>query len=297
MRLMEQTPHAFVMRTVLIALTTAVAVGVTMRVAVARDGVAGGASRSYLTFAGTLRRGASPPGPTELTFRFRRRGDTAPLCAPRVIVTPTGDGTFRAEIPLENNSDMAQNCPSGLFDGSDTLVAVLAGTTEIAADAPVNPVPYAQHANMAANLIGRTGWQGVGVDQYVYSVFLRGSDVPSCVGGYMSYNIETPTGNVSRDALYDGSIHVVTRPDVPDFWNHTSIWSGRLTGYTHSGLNPMTCSWNGTCYDAGVPTTSFVVLRRPDVTSSRLEVIIPCGDSTVMSVLSIHINAFFRNAN
>ncbi|HEX2572492.1 MAG TPA: SUMF1/EgtB/PvdO family nonheme iron enzyme [Polyangia bacterium] len=104
---------------------------------------AGGPTRSALSFAGTLRLGSGPAGPVTLTFGFKKNGST--VCSPAVSVTPDSSGAFQAEIPIAS-------CPSNLFDGSDVVVDVSAGGTMIAANQPINPVPYAKYADQAGQI-------------------------------------------------------------------------------------------------------------------------------------------------
>ncbi len=121
------------------AVTTAVVcagVLATMRYARA---VPGGATRPFLSFAGTLR-GAS--GAVALTFTFHKPG--APDCAATTTpITPDATtGAFNVEVPLGS-------CPTGLFDGSDVTFDVSAGGTTVATAQRVNPVPYARYADQS----------------------------------------------------------------------------------------------------------------------------------------------------
>ncbi len=107
----------------------------------ARDGVAGGAARSFLTVSGTL---TGVSGTTMAVFHFVRAesdGGTREMCAPTVPITP--DATthaFSAEVPIDS-------CGAG-FDGSDVTVTVdVGGTAGVVSGARVNPVPYAQYAS------------------------------------------------------------------------------------------------------------------------------------------------------
>jgi len=119
-----------------------------VRLAVARDGVAGGASRSFVTVAGTLT-GVTGAG-VGLTFSFRRAlgdGGVAPaLCAPTVATTVREGGAFSAEVPLASD---ASRCPDDLFDGRDVVVEVAVNGTPINGRFSVNPVPYAIRADVA----------------------------------------------------------------------------------------------------------------------------------------------------
>ncbi len=95
----------------------------------------GGATRSSLTFAGTL---SGVTGAQTLTFTFRK--GSATVCAPTATVTPDAEGRFTAEIPIDG-------CPATLFDGADVTFDVRVGTTTVASGQRVNPVPYARYAD------------------------------------------------------------------------------------------------------------------------------------------------------
>ena len=265
-----------------------------VRLAVARDGVAGGAARSYVTVAGTLT-GVTEPS-VGMTFTFHRPNGGAMLCAPRVDGVSVGArGAFSVQVPIE-----PPGCPATLFDGSDVEVDVAVGREVVARDSRINPVPYAHYASVAAELSARNGWQLVGADHWLYNVYLRGAEVPACTAGFMTYNIGFPVSLVTtRDTLMDGSIAVMSRYDSPAPWNSTELLVGRLSGYTHSGFNPTVCSnprpgVPATCYDSqGTPTREFLSLRRPDDDSPRLNVIVPCGQTR--SHLAIHIDTWLRH--
>lgn len=110
-------------------------------VAHARDGVAGGSPRTYVTVSGVI---TGLSGTPRATFHFHRRGVSADLCAPHADVALSGGGAFSVEVPLD---DASARCPEGLFDGSDVLVDVdLPGAVGVVRDASVNPVPYAMYA-------------------------------------------------------------------------------------------------------------------------------------------------------
>ncbi len=118
-----------------------------MRLAVARDGVAGGPARSFVTVAGTL---TGVSGATPATFEFRRAGSPALLCAPQVTITPGAGGAFSVPVPLDQPELSATaRCPDDLLDGRDVQVRVLVGGNEVATWAPINPVPYAHFATSA----------------------------------------------------------------------------------------------------------------------------------------------------
>jgi Sulfatase-modifying factor enzyme 1 len=127
-----------------------------MRLAMARDGVAGGPSRSFLTVSGTLT-GVGVPASPMATFRFSHAtggaatdagmGDGV-LCAPSVPITDRdiATGAFSVEVPLDQ---AGRECPSSLFDGSDAFVEVAIGSTVVVPRRPINPVPYARFADQA----------------------------------------------------------------------------------------------------------------------------------------------------
>ncbi len=113
MRLMDQTPRAFALRTLLTGLVASVMVGVAVRIATAREGVIGFA-RSFVTVAGTLTGPGMTPGSTvPVTFEFQRSEDGGPptaVCAPVSIVAIQTEGTFSAQV------DIGPPCPDNLFD-------------------------------------------------------------------------------------------------------------------------------------------------------------------------------------
>src|SRR5690242_15157720 len=99
-------------------------------------GVAGGATRGALSFAGTLK-GVS--GRQPMTFTFKKKGQPVPGCAPQIGVEPDESGAFAVEIPLDA-------CPSTLFDGADVTVDVTVAGRPVAMDQAISPVPYAKYA-------------------------------------------------------------------------------------------------------------------------------------------------------
>lgn len=144
---------------------------VALRSANARDGAQGGAPRSFVTVAGTLRGLPGNPSMAAMTFRFRRVGADAgapmPLCAPTVSTAIADDGTFSAEVPLDGD---ASRCPGDLFDGRDVVVEVAVNGYEIAGrDGPfrINPVPYALHAGVAGAAAGALETRIAGLEQRV----------------------------------------------------------------------------------------------------------------------------------
>jgi hypothetical protein len=118
-------------------------IGLVAGVMVARA-TAGGATKSALGFSGTLLlNGAPANGPQMLTYTFKKNGGVT--CAPQVQVTPDPQsGAFTTEVPLSS-------CPT-FFDGSDVTVDVTVGNTIVATAQPVDPVPYAKYADVAASV-------------------------------------------------------------------------------------------------------------------------------------------------
>jgi len=94
----------------------------------------GGATRPFLSFAGTLRGGSGA-----LTFTFHKPG--APDCVGTTApVTPDPTtGVFNVEVPTGT-------CPASLFDGSDVTFDVAVGGTAVATAQRINAVPYARYA-------------------------------------------------------------------------------------------------------------------------------------------------------
>lgn len=275
-----------------------------VRLAVARPGVAGGPARSFVTVAGTL---SGVTGTAMARFRFydARVGGTM-LCESSVMID---GGAFSKEVPLEGTGATGPRCLT-MFDGTDVFVEVAINETPVGERNPVNPVPYAHFASVAGALVHKTGWQQIGMDRYVFSAYLRGADVPACVSGFMTYNIGLPSSvPTARDTLFSGVIDVMTRPDVREYWVHTSRWVATFGAYTHSENNLILCSlpnWSGNgstpttpsvCYDPqSTPLPNYIQIRRPDADSARLNVIVPCG-SQQMNRLSINIDAFIRRAD
>jgi hypothetical protein len=217
------------------------------------------------------------------------------------------NGAFTVNVPI------GTPCPPQFFDGSDTVYDVSQGG-DLLTPTPVliTPVPYARFADVTGDLAQRSGWQQTGTDRYVYSAYLRNSDVPACVGGFMTYNIGVPPlVATTRDILFSGLIDVMTRPDEPTYWNFTDHWTATFSAYTHSGYNLTLCSMPtriGSPTDPSVPTTpgvcyapnstvlpNYIQIRRPDGDSARLNVIVPCARQ--MNRLSINIDAFIRPSN
>jgi formylglycine-generating enzyme required for sulfatase activity len=147
MRLERSSWSAFIAR----ALVLGAVVFGAVRLAMARDGVAGGPSRSFLTVSGTLT-GAGVPASPIATFRFSHTVDggvgDGVLCAPSVPITDrdTATGAFSVEVPLDQ---AGRECPRSLFDGSDAFVEVSIGSTVVVPRRPINPVPYARFADQA----------------------------------------------------------------------------------------------------------------------------------------------------
>ncbi len=232
MRLMDQTPRAFALRTLLTGLVASVMVGVAVRIATAREGVIGFA-RSFVTVAGTLTGPGMTPGSTvPVTFEFQRSEDGGPptaVCAPVSMVAIQTEGTFSAQV------DIGPPCPDNLFDGRNVLVRALVAGSEVAAPAPVNPVPYAHFASTA------------GVAQQIA--------IPDCPLGY----VRTTEGGVPNDVRlcvrrrsdgtdYDAVVRVGTGPSA--FWIdrfEASVWRDP-TG-THGYLDSPTVAFGAMADD------------------------------------------------
>jgi hypothetical protein len=132
-KVFDNSWRAFVVR----GLVLCAAVFGTVRLAIARDGLAGGPARSYVTVAGTLTGVSSA---TPVTFEFRRT--SAPmvvLCAPQVTITPGAGGSFSIPVPLDQPElPVAARCPDDLFDGRDVQVRVVVRGIEVATWASIN---------------------------------------------------------------------------------------------------------------------------------------------------------------
>lgn len=150
MRAMDTSWRTFLLRAAVLGAVIFAAV----RSAVARDGVAGGAARSYVTVAGTVTGADVTPGSNTMVFSFHRRGSATP-CERSVTANVGADGSFAVEIPTE---DPASACPGELFDGSDVQVDVRVNGHEITIANPyVSAVPYAIHADHAAAVTPDSG--------------------------------------------------------------------------------------------------------------------------------------------
>lgn len=136
----------FLVRSLGVVAMASVGVFVAVRAAVAREGVVGNA-RSFVTVAGTLTGpGMTPGSMVPVTFEFQRSEDGGPpsaVCAPVARVAIQTGGAFSAEV------NVGSPCPDSLFDGRNVLVRALVAGSEVAAPAPVNPVPYAHFASVA----------------------------------------------------------------------------------------------------------------------------------------------------
>lgn len=123
-----------------------VVVFVAVRAANARDGVAGGPTRTYLTVAGTLA-GVDRTRATPAQFTFENaRGFS---CGPITVSIPAAVGateSFSAEVPIDE-------CRSDLFDGANVTARVQVAGLNVAT--VVNPVPYARFADIAGGIAER----------------------------------------------------------------------------------------------------------------------------------------------
>lgn len=230
MKVFDNSWRAFVMR----GLVLCAAVFGTVRLAIARDGVAGGPARSYVTVAGTL---TGVSGATPVTFEFRRT--SAPmivLCAPQVRVTPGAGGTFSVPVPLDQPElPSTARCPDDLFDGRDVQVHVLVGGTEVAT-APINPVPYAHYASVAgvARQYGMADCP-VGYERITDTFFTPSSDRRLC-----------------QKSRMDGAMRIVYDEVVRVGVGASSFWIDRFeaTVFTISAA-PTTMARGGACEGYG----------------------------------------------
>lgn len=135
-----------------------------VRLALARDGVAGGPTTDTLTFTGVLR-GVTGPTSVQLTFAFRKGiGSPAPEVCRTVVsgVSVNDHGAFAARVPI---AAPESTCTAALFDGADVSYGIYlnAETTPIADNVAIAPVPYARFADQAgmANAVRRPGPYGL----------------------------------------------------------------------------------------------------------------------------------------
>lgn len=140
---MNTSWKTFLLRVAVLSL----AIGVTIRVALARDGVPSGRSRSFVTIAGTVTgAGVTPGARTMMRFTFHEPASAMrPMgpCMSNASVDVATNGEFVAEVPTEG-------CVEALFDGRDVQVDVNVGGVDVVTNQAVNPVPYAIHADQAA---------------------------------------------------------------------------------------------------------------------------------------------------
>lgn len=206
-----------------------------VRLAVARDGVAGGAARSFVTVAGTVRGATGTP---QMTFRFRRAlgdGGVSPgVCEPTVPLLVGEGGAFSAQVPLDST---ASRCPDDLFDGRDVVVELAVNGTPIVGTFPVNPVPYAVHADVAA--VARQAESATGSLATVVGSSVRRIDCSWIATGIHSENVvEIPaaaTGaQFSRSLLLIESMSAFDQCAGPSgSFNHAAkaYWVTTSTGY------------------------------------------------------------------
>lgn len=223
------------------------ALGVTMRVAMARDGEPGGRARSFVTIAGTVTGVAA--GDTMMRFTFRRTvsvdgGVMEERCVRDVSVPVDAAGTFAAVVPLVVPGSV---CEANFFDGSDVRVDVSIGGVMVVDGGLVNPVPYAIHADTAAT--ATTAATAVVASQY---------GTPDCPLGYTRATDPTFTGEMRlcQRRRADGTVFdEVVRVGVGStaFWidrYEASVWaSTEGTGMQYGGAGvdnvPATFPQNG----------------------------------------------------
>jgi formylglycine-generating enzyme required for sulfatase activity len=162
----------------------------------------GGATRSTLGFAGTIRKDGRPVTTTqELTFKFKKAG-IVQCSSPPLNATPDASGNFQVQIPIDT-------CPN-LFDGSDIALDVLVGSTVVAPDQPVGPVPYAKYADRVGLADCPIGY-GRDTGETTFVVCKKGSDEIVLVGkGPSSFWIDRYEASVwskpdGTGTPYDGS--------------------------------------------------------------------------------------------
>lgn len=168
------------------------------------NAVPGGETRPSLSFAGTL---TGTTGGQMLTFAFKRGGMT--VCSPRVSVTPGPTGAFNVEVPLTG-------CPASLFDGSDVVFDVTVGSTIVARDQAVNPVPYARYADRVGTPDCPTGYER---DATATSIVLcrKGNDEVVRVGsGASAFWIDRYEASVWSDPEGRGTQFGAGRDDYPE---------------------------------------------------------------------------------
>jgi len=261
MRGMSGQRVEFVARAAFVVALGSLGVFVAVRAAIARDGRAGSA-RSFLTVSGSL---TGVTGVTRVSFEFRRRGETAVLCAPMVTVTPGEGGVFRAEVPV-GAPEVA--CPDDLFDGRDVEVRALVGGVTAAEWAAVNPVPYAHFATSAGAASQATGALLARIAE------LEARTSADCPPGWTldtrDPGFTDPTSNLRRlcrKALPDGSTDEIVRVGTPPsvFWidryeasvvRSTAPYARAFESDVEPTELPRNGRWN---LESGVPTA----LRAP----------------------------------
>ncbi len=253
----------FLVRSAAVSLMIGASVFVAVRVAIARNGVVGNA-RSFVTVAGTLTNTSSSSA--TITFEFQRRdgATSTALCAPVVTAQLGPAGAFSVPVPLD---DAATPCPSDAFDGRDVWVRALLGGSEVAAWAPVNPVPYAHFATTAGTAAiadqYRTPACPLGYEQNTSATgFEPGSARRLC----RKYRMEGTTRVIADEVVRVGS-------GASAFWIdrfEASVW-GREEGggsdpYFVSGHVPTSAEFNRN----GQWTSPYWALSAPDVTPAYI---------------------------
>jgi len=213
------------------ALVLGVVVFGAVRLAVARDGVPGGAARSFVTVAGTLT-GVSTPT-VAMTFTFHRAAG-AVMCVSRVESVGVGaGGAFSTPVPID-----APGCPATLFDGSDVQVDVAVGSEVVARNAAINPVPYAHYASQYGTPDCPVGYERV-FDQS--GGFSESDDTRLCVrrnaersaivdevvrvgDGSTAFWVDRYEATVWTTRNGDGTPLGTTSPDYPDGFPSNGQW-------------------------------------------------------------------------
>ena len=235
-----------------LALSAAAVVAATMFLAelyVARA-KSGGESRRSLSFAGRL---AGTTGPQSLKFTFKKAGATQ--CEPVVTTTPDATGAFNIEIPMAG-------CPSALFDGGDVTFDVTVGSTVVAHDHPVNPVPYARYADQVGSPDCPVGYSRDASLTSFISCARAGDEVVKVGVAQSAFWIDRYEASVWSAADGTGTQFGAATPDYPGSFPANGQYSTPLFALSAAAVLPSRgLSWfqaNEACAASGkrLPTSS-----------------------------------------
>lgn len=188
----------------------------------------GGSTRGSLSFAGTLQ-GTS--GAQQLKFTFKKAAQR--VCSPQVTVTPdSASGAFNIEIPLVS-------CPGDLFDGAAVSFDVSVGSTVVAADQPVNPVPYARYADQVGTAECPVRYVRDTSDSTIWLCRSASGDEVVRVGsGPSAFWIDRYEASVRENSDGSGLAFGSTKDDYPPSFPKSGQWTTPLYAQSRSAVSP-----------------------------------------------------------